>query len=85
MRVSTVDVLGDAASAAGAAAGGGPWGMVVLAKLLGGVLAGKLATRTVDSILDGRAGATIDTVRGALNGVSAHAVRLFRLRSRLKH
>ena len=85
LRISTVDVLGDATSAAGAITGGGAYGMVLLAKLLGGVLAGKLATRAVDSILDGPAGSTIDSVRGALNGVSPHAIRLFRLRSRLKN
>ena len=84
LHISTVDVLGDAASGAGAITGGGAYGMVLLAKLLGGVLVGKLATRTVDSVLDGPAGSTIDTVRGALNSVSPYAIRLFRLRRRLK-
>lgn len=84
LRISTVDVLGDATSAAGAITGGGAYGMVLLAKLLGGVLAGKLATRALDSVLDGPTGSTIDSIRGALNGVSPHAIRLFRLRSRLK-
>lgn len=85
LRISTVDVLGDITSTAGAITGGGAYGMVLLAKLLGGILAGKLAARGVDSIIDGPAGATIDNIRGALNGVSPHAIRLFRLRSQLKN
>lgn len=84
LYISTVDVLGDAVSGAGAVTGGGAYGMVLLAKLLGGAVAGKLATRAVNSILDGPAGSTIDSVRGALNSVSPHAIRLFRLRRRLK-
>jgi len=84
LRISTVDVLGDATSAVGAITGGGAYGMVLLAKLLGGVLVGKIATRAVDCILDGPTASTIDSIRGALNGVSPHAIRLFRLRSRLK-
>ncbi len=84
LRISTVDVLGDATSAGGAITGGGAYGMVLLAKLLGGVLAGKLATRAVGSILDGPAGSAIDSIRGTLNRVPPHAIRLFRLRSRLK-
>jgi hypothetical protein len=85
LRISTVDVIGDTASATGAITGGGAYGMVLLAKLLGGALMGKLAARGVDSILDGSAAPTIDSIRGALNGVSPHAIRLFRLRSRLKN
>lgn len=84
LRISTVDILGDASSAAGAIGGGGAYGMVLLAKLLGGVLPGKLATRAIDSILDGPAGSTVDSIRGALNGVSPHAIRLFRLRGQLR-
>lgn len=84
LRISTVDVLGDVSSAAGALTSGGAYGMVLLSKLLGGAVAGKLITRGVDSLLDGKAGSTIDNVRGALNGVSPQAIRLFRLRRKLK-
>lgn len=84
LHISTVDVIGDTASVVGAGMGAGPYGMVVLAKLLGGALVSKLATRAVNSILDGPAGSTIDSVRSTLNSVSPHAIRLFRLRRRLK-
>ncbi|RZI40119.1 hypothetical protein EGT07_25010 [Herbaspirillum sp. HC18] len=85
LHISTVDVLGDAVSGAGAVTGGGAYGMVLLAKLLGGALTGNLATHAVASVLDGPAGAAIDSIRGALNRVSPHAIRLFRLRKRLKN
>lgn len=85
LHISTADVLGDASSIAGSVTGGSAYGMVLLSKLLGGTVAGKLATRAVDSILDGPAGSGIDAARGALNGVSPQAIRLFRLRSKLKN
>lgn len=84
LNISTADVLGDASSAAGSASGGGAYGMVLLSKLLGGVVAGKLATKAVDGLLDGPAGSGIDAARGVLNGVSPQAIRIFRLRSKLK-
>jgi hypothetical protein len=84
LQISTADVLGDASSMAGSASGGSAYGMVLLSKLLGGAVAGKLATKAVDSLLDGPAGSGIDAARGALNGVSPQAIRIFRLRSKLK-
>jgi len=84
LHISTADVLGDAFSIAGSASGGNAYGMVLLSKLLGGAVAGKLATKAINGLLDGPAGAGIDAVRGALNGVSPQAIRIFRLRSKLK-
>jgi hypothetical protein len=84
LRISTVDVLGDISSGAGAISGGTAYGMVLLAKLLGGTIAGELASRLSDFTLDGPAGAAIDRVRGMLNRVSPQAIRLFRLRDKLR-
>lgn len=84
LHVSVVDVLGDISSVSGAIGGAAAFGWTMFSKIVGGKLAEKLTTRAVNSTLDGPAGDVIDMVRGALNGVSPSAVRLFRLRNKLK-
>lgn len=82
LRISAVDVIGDISS--GLAAANGAYGMALIAKLLGATIPGKLAAGAIDAGLDGPAGAAMDTLRGALNRVQPHAVRIFRMREKLR-
>jgi hypothetical protein len=82
IEVAAVDVVGEVAKT-GAAAGGNKLLSTMLAALQTSLAKGVVA-RAVDALVeDSAAGHAIDVVRGAINGVPAAAVRLYRVRRRL--
>lgn len=79
-----VDVVGDLAKAGTIASGNATIGAIL--GILGIKLFQRAATRSFDAIVEDTAlGSYLDRVRGLINGVPVHSIRLFRVRKKLRN